>query len=62
MDEIVKGYIAYLSEWSAVRFRARWAFPQSWEDFRAEWEAEDEQDARDWDRHVRSMRCQSRYV
>lgn len=60
--EYLSDYIAYLKTWAAVRNRVVWAFPMSWEDFRAECEREDESDGQEWSRHIAAMSHSSRYV
>lgn len=59
---MVKLYCEYLADWAKARHRARFQWPDSFEQFRADVEAEEEQDARDHARHIRAMSSPHRYI
>ena len=55
-------YLAYLKEWAAVRFRKYFVWPDSFEEFCAACDREEEQDSREWSAHIRAMSHSSRYA
>lgn len=55
-------YINYLKDWSLTRHRVKWSWPLTIEEWYAEVKEEEEQDALDYEHHVRAMRCIHRYI
>lgn len=62
MTEYLADYLVYLSDWSKVRHRQHFVFPDTFEEFSEACRREDEADARAWGREVRYWRQSSHYI